>query len=700
MTDTPLFHGKTRFIAGERIGRGGEGCVHALPGNPQLALKLYHRPDAEREAKIRDIVQAQLGRTCPQVAFPLDLVHDGDGRFAGFIMPRATGHHPIHELIATRSRRQMFPDASFRFLVRVALNVARIVGNVHSAGVVIGDINSAGFLVSRDALVTLIDADSFQVGAHRCRVGMPEYTPPELQGTRFEDTDRTVDHDGFGLAVLLFQILALGRHPYAGVLQGRPLAIDAAIAKGRFAYSLVREVGVAPPPGTLRLTDLPAGIRLLFERAFAPCGGARPTASEWARELALLDSGLVPCLAKPHHAIISLAMPCPWCRIEQLTDHTVFPAPVGATAKPRHTESLLDRDVAKALRRAKPFVGEKLVPLWSMPDIAPSPAATLAPPLTNNGQQASAQSLWPLTGIPLAYLPFVERFAEAELAAIRALTNWRTQIGVWKARTAADLLQQDLLDLRRVTASLPIRLAQAEARCLAEATRQIMATCTIRDARLPGIGTGLIGQLAAKGICSADDVGRTSLKAVPGLGETRIVALVLWRDALAVQIERSAQHQGSAVTTALTHEKARLDQNLLAAEASIRRKIDDLATQTVAVQNAAAMVDRAVMAAIWERDQAAADLAWLGIEFNDAVAALASSTASPSRSHAAIMTNVRSGKKNSSSKTKAGKMCPKCGAPMVKRWTAVAKSGGKVLGCTRYPRCNGSRTTGRRSALP
>lgn len=699
MTDTPLFHGKTRFLAGERIGRGGEGCVYALPGNPQLALKLYHNPDAEREAKIRDIVQVQLGRSCPQVAFPLDLVHFGNGRFAGFIMPRATGHHPIHELIANGSRRKFFPKADWRFLVRVALNVARIVAGVHGAGVVIGDINSAGFLVSRDALVTLIDADSFQVGAHRCWVGMPEYTPPEIQGTRFADSDRTVDHDGFGLAVLLFQILALGRHPYAGVLPGRPLAIDAAIAKGRFAYSLIREVGTSPPPSTLRLTDLPAGIRLLFERAFAPFCGARPPAQEWIRELALLDGSLVSCPGRPHHAISSLALPCPWCRIEQLASHTIFPAPAASPAKARPVETALDQDVARALRQAKPLIGEKVVPLWRMPAIAPSLAATHVQPVPRNGQQAFAQSPWSITGIPLKYRPFVERFAGAQIVAIRALTSWRTQIGAWKARTAADLLQQDLLDLHAVMASLPIRLAQAEARCLAQAARQILTNYTIADARLPGIGTALIGQLAARGICSAADVDRAALKAVPRVGETRIVTLLFWRDGLAVHVEHTARHEGSAIAAALAHEKARLDRNLTDAEASIRRRIDDLGAQTAAVRSLAAVIDPAVKAAIGDRDQAAADLAWLGIDTNDAVAALASSTASTSRSYAATKTNSKSGK-SKSPKTKAGKTCPKCGAPMIKRWTSSPGGGGKLLGCTKYPKCNGSRMTGRKSARP
>src|SRR5438093_919042 len=75
----------------------------------------------------------------------------------------------------------------------------------------IGDLNERNLLVTTQALVTLVDTDSFQVKAaervFRCRVGSAEYTPPELQGARFADIDRGPQHDAFGLGVLIFQLL-------------------------------------------------------------------------------------------------------------------------------------------------------------------------------------------------------------------------------------------------------------------------------------------------------------------------------------------------------------------------------------------------------------------------------------------------------------------------------------------------------------
>ena len=134
-----------------------------------------------------------------------------------------------------------FPEASYRFLVHAALNTARGVASVHKAGCVIGDINHSGVLISNQAIAALIDADSFQVidgqRRHLCRVGVPEYTPPELQGLNLGSVLRTTNHDAFGLAIVIFQLLAMGRHPYVGAYAKGDLPLPRAIAEHRFAYS-------------------------------------------------------------------------------------------------------------------------------------------------------------------------------------------------------------------------------------------------------------------------------------------------------------------------------------------------------------------------------------------------------------------------------------------------------------------------------
>ena len=61
---------------------------------------------------------------------------------------------------------------------------------------------------------------------------------PELQGGRLDRTDRTANHDAFGLAVMAFQLLFMGRHPFVGgFLGGSDMPMERAIEEFRFAYS-------------------------------------------------------------------------------------------------------------------------------------------------------------------------------------------------------------------------------------------------------------------------------------------------------------------------------------------------------------------------------------------------------------------------------------------------------------------------------
>ena len=103
------------------------------------------------------------------------------------LMPRkVTGYRDIHQLYSPKSRRAAFPAADWRFLVRVAANVARAFATVHEQGDAIADVNHGGILVGEDARVRLIDCDSFQINAgvrvYPCDVGVPTFTPARAAG--------------------------------------------------------------------------------------------------------------------------------------------------------------------------------------------------------------------------------------------------------------------------------------------------------------------------------------------------------------------------------------------------------------------------------------------------------------------------------------------------------------------------------------
>jgi TonB family protein len=342
MTIPNLYLAGKRLKLLKRIGRGGQGEIFLLAGEPRRAVKFYTgKQDGGQEAKVKAMVRLGLANTSSLASFPEDVVTLKSGIFAGFTMRLVEGHREIHDLYGVKSRKIYYPKADYRFLVRAAANTARAVGQVHAASCVIGDLNSKNILVSDDATVALIDADSFQFRAGGkpipCGVGVPEFTAPELQGRSLHSVVRTKSHDQFGLAVTIFQLLFMGRHPYAG-LGGGDLTLGQLIARNLFAYSRNRKFGVAPPMGVATLDDFPNEIASAFERAFGTDPAQRPAAMEWADFLQGLESRLSRCPTNAVHFYPTVAKACPWCKMEAASPGAaLFLAPPSRPkyAKPR-----------------------------------------------------------------------------------------------------------------------------------------------------------------------------------------------------------------------------------------------------------------------------------------------------------------------------------------------------------------------------
>jgi DNA-binding helix-hairpin-helix protein with protein kinase domain len=316
-----------RLRLAEVLGGGGEGTIYSIQDDAKLAVKLYLPGIAQgRREKIERMTEAKLYASYSSVAYPIEPLQDGAGYFCGFTMLKMPGRKPAHELYSPSGRRHAFPKATFPMLLRATSNIAKEIAKIHSVGCVVGDINHSSVLVSEDATVVLIDSDSFQFSyngkIYPCKVGVPEFTPPELQGKNLATIVRTENHDYFGLAVLIFYTLMMGRHPFVGryLGQGDTPSIDRLIADHRFAYSARhRSTLMDPPPNVPTLADLPMSIGDAFECAFGPSGASsgRVSASDWGTILDKAEGELVQCASISAHHYFRSAKSCPWCRMER-----------------------------------------------------------------------------------------------------------------------------------------------------------------------------------------------------------------------------------------------------------------------------------------------------------------------------------------------------------------------------------------------
>jgi DNA-binding helix-hairpin-helix protein with protein kinase domain len=312
----------------KRVAEGGEGAVYTLVEDGSVLAKLFTKPpSAQTVAKLAWMVKVGTPALKEFTAWPLATLHtQASPSPVGFLMPSFTGFQAIHHLYSPAQRERYFPRADWVFLAQVARNCAAAVDEVHEHGCVIGDVNQSNVLVSANALVALIDCDSFQVGAdtatYLCEVGVELYTPPELQGRSFRGVIRTPNHDRFGLAVLLFQLLFMGRHPFIGRFSGPgdPLPVHRLIREFRFAFrASSRPPHTDRPPSSLSLNDISPGLANLFDRAFLPGSdrpNARPSPGEWIQALRSLIQDLAVCTEDAGHRYVrSLARGCCWCAL-------------------------------------------------------------------------------------------------------------------------------------------------------------------------------------------------------------------------------------------------------------------------------------------------------------------------------------------------------------------------------------------------
>lgn len=279
---------------------GGEGTVYLLQntyGQRKMVAKIYHTHmrTPERLDKLIAMIRHKPAQqdTHISIAWPTHIVYN-NGSFVGYTMPYIEDSNIIHKLMNFYAIR----DYSHQFMYGVSTNLVHCIHSIHQKQHVIGDINERNFLVNRHGLVTLVDCDSIQIDDNgrilRCVVGVPEYTPSELHGISFDQNNRTVNHDYFGLAVMIFQLL-VGRHPFAGRAINQHIDYERSdlycIRQGIFPY--IDNPSFTPPPYVPALDHLPPALQELFIKAFTT--HSRPTTLDWLRVLNATSKTLTKC---------------------------------------------------------------------------------------------------------------------------------------------------------------------------------------------------------------------------------------------------------------------------------------------------------------------------------------------------------------------------------------------------------------------
>lgn len=332
--------GSERLLSAEDapLASGADGAIHLADGDRDLVLKLYHDPqkDPVRLKKLQAMmadppVLPDLGingRRYVQIAWPKGWLVDQAGRFVGFAMPkvdlaRATS---LENLLSKKSRASLGIPDSYGFRITAAANLASVVAELHAHGHHIIDLKPINLNVYTDTfIIAVLDCDGLSIhGTDGERFPAHQYTDgficPEALQQKLPPQALAESQDRFALAVILFQLLNQGIHPYQGIpAKGAaiPPTNGERVEKELYAYGRAENRLIAPSPWSIH-EFLDIDTRKLFDRAFTTRHD-RPSAAEWRDHLlpyANKSTGkTIVCSKYIEH--VHFSMGCPWCALEK-----------------------------------------------------------------------------------------------------------------------------------------------------------------------------------------------------------------------------------------------------------------------------------------------------------------------------------------------------------------------------------------------
>jgi len=311
------------LVLGKLIKSGGAGSVYLLPGAPTQVAKLYH-PHLDRAANRRKLEamlelspelpdQVENGKRYVQIAWPQAAVFDGQGGFAGFVMPLLDMAQTaeLEQIMQERQARAAGLPTGLGPKLTLAANLAAVIDALHQQQHYVVDLKPVNLRFYRDSLyIAMLDCDGFSIQGHAERFPAEQFTAdylaPEFQ-RKGMPAGTEMAQDRFALAVVIFQLLNFGIHPYSGRPGNAQVATDipGRIRDGCYAYGVKRHKQLAPN-ATSGHALMPPELRAMFDRAFSPSPKPqRPSAADWAQLLrgyAQRSGGkLVVCAANAEH---------------------------------------------------------------------------------------------------------------------------------------------------------------------------------------------------------------------------------------------------------------------------------------------------------------------------------------------------------------------------------------------------------------
>jgi len=331
----------------ELLGEGANAKVYREKiGSRIYAVKVYTDQAAFNLEKLNfmifnppaDLYFEDAGKRYPLYAWPVSLVKNlEEGYFGtdiGYVMPLIdkTESKTLEYFYDYNLSKQLKTSINKALSLKIEIlkNLSDAIATLHTLGHKFVDLKPQNIGVYEGTnIVSLLDCDGYEINypssgkKFSSTMVSPDYIAPEISGAKLEDIIVGKDQDNYALAVIIFQMLNNGIHPFQGVITDPNIHIttnDEAAVLGLYAYGGQQSIKIIPKPQSVHSTFLPT-TRLLFDRAFLRKTN-RPSAQEWGIHFAdiIQNKILVRCPDYPSDAahIRFKEMPCPACTLNYI----------------------------------------------------------------------------------------------------------------------------------------------------------------------------------------------------------------------------------------------------------------------------------------------------------------------------------------------------------------------------------------------
>lgn len=285
----------------EKIGEGATALVYKVNyKNQTWAAKIFKDGQKINSAKIKAMLHHQPddllinldGQDFIQYAWVKYLIKNGVGQVIGFMMPYVD-HDETYSLDTfydpVLSKRLKPFESALTLRIQLAINLCELIENLHKNKNYFVDIKPQNIKVyKKNHKVVLLDCDGYSINNSN---GSPnrfdaelistDYIAPEVTRENLKPSTLGLQQDLYGLAVILFQLLNRGTHPFQGITTDKNISVntnDERASLGLYAYGLKENWKVKPRSQSIHNLFLDE-TRAIFDKSFET--ESRTTAEEW-----------------------------------------------------------------------------------------------------------------------------------------------------------------------------------------------------------------------------------------------------------------------------------------------------------------------------------------------------------------------------------------------------------------------------------